>query len=89
MKAAQVERYDGTVRVAEIAEPELIDPTDVIVRIAGAGVCRTDVHIVDGGRVARAGRHMVGIPLCLMRPVRAWRCTKEAWPPTNQGVGVL
>ncbi len=48
MRAAQVAAYGKPVSVNEVAEPELRDPTDVIVRVAGAGVCRTDVHIVHG-----------------------------------------
>jgi propanol-preferring alcohol dehydrogenase/NAD+-dependent secondary alcohol dehydrogenase Adh1 len=27
----------------------IVDPYDVIVRIAGAGICRTDLHVLDGG----------------------------------------
>jgi D-arabinose 1-dehydrogenase-like Zn-dependent alcohol dehydrogenase len=34
--------------VVEVPEPELRGPLDVIVRIAGAGVCRTDLHLVEG-----------------------------------------
>jgi D-arabinose 1-dehydrogenase-like Zn-dependent alcohol dehydrogenase len=32
----------------EVEKPAVRDPTDVIIRIAGAGVCRTDIHILDG-----------------------------------------
>ena len=31
-----------------MADPKIVKPTDVIVRIGGAGVCRTDLHIVEG-----------------------------------------
>jgi D-arabinose 1-dehydrogenase-like Zn-dependent alcohol dehydrogenase len=48
MRAAQVLAYGKPVSVNEVAEPELTDPTDVIVRVGGAGVCRTDVHILQG-----------------------------------------
>src|SRR2546429_871472 len=48
MRAAQVLSYGKPVALAEVAEPELHDPYDVIVRIAGAGICRTDIHILDG-----------------------------------------
>ena len=33
---------------ASIDEPKITGPLDVIVRIGGAGVCRTDLHIIEG-----------------------------------------
>jgi D-arabinose 1-dehydrogenase-like Zn-dependent alcohol dehydrogenase len=36
------------VTTAEVAEPEITEPDDVVVRVAGAGICRTDLHIVQG-----------------------------------------
>ena len=30
------------------AEPKITGPLDVIVRIGGAGLCRTDLHIIEG-----------------------------------------
>jgi 2-desacetyl-2-hydroxyethyl bacteriochlorophyllide A dehydrogenase len=38
----------GEVRVEDVAEPELLDPTDVIVRIEASGVCGSDLHIYHG-----------------------------------------
>ncbi|OLE25749.1 MAG: hypothetical protein AUG44_15070 [Actinobacteria bacterium 13_1_20CM_3_71_11] len=48
MRSAQVLAYGKPVSITEVAEPTVRDPHDVIVRIAGAGVCRTDVHILHG-----------------------------------------
>ncbi len=48
MKAAQVFAYGQPIRLVEVPEPVTVDPHDVIVRIAGAGICRTDLHILDG-----------------------------------------
>ncbi|WP_428377804.1 NAD(P)-dependent alcohol dehydrogenase [Lichenicoccus sp.] len=54
MKAAILEKYDEAltseqfVRYTDVADPKLEGPSDVIVRIGGAGVCRTDLHIVEG-----------------------------------------
>jgi D-arabinose 1-dehydrogenase-like Zn-dependent alcohol dehydrogenase len=48
MKAAQVVAYGRPVELVEVPEPEIVDPHDVIVRIAGAGICRTDLHILQG-----------------------------------------
>ncbi|MDQ3506396.1 MAG: NAD(P)-dependent alcohol dehydrogenase [Actinomycetota bacterium] len=53
MKAARVHKYDesvpaGSVVVEEVAEPRIENPMDVIVKVGGAGLCRTDIHIVEG-----------------------------------------
>ncbi|MGH2902558.1 MAG: alcohol dehydrogenase catalytic domain-containing protein [Solirubrobacteraceae bacterium] len=38
----------GEVLVADVPEPELIDPTDAIVKIEATGVCGSDLHIYHG-----------------------------------------
>jgi NAD+-dependent secondary alcohol dehydrogenase Adh1 len=48
MKAVRVHGYKQAPSVDEIAQPDLQDHDDVIVRVGGSGVCRTDLHIVDG-----------------------------------------
>ena len=54
MKAAVLHGYDEAlagesfVTYEDVADPKIAAPTDVIVRIGGAGVCRTDLHIVEG-----------------------------------------
>lgn len=54
MKAAVLHNYDETlkrsdlVRYEDVPEPTIEKPTDVIVRIGGAGVCRTDLHVIEG-----------------------------------------
>ena len=54
MKAAVLHRYDEKLTSAQfvtyedVPDPKITKPTDVIVRIGGAGVCRTDLHIVEG-----------------------------------------
>jgi NAD+-dependent secondary alcohol dehydrogenase Adh1 len=53
MRAVQVIGYGERARVTEVEEPKVVDPHDVVVRIAGAGICRTDVHIL-GGQLAEA-----------------------------------
>ncbi len=47
MKAARLFEYHKPLGVVDVPEPRIAAPTDVIVRIAGAGVCRTDLHLVD------------------------------------------
>ena len=54
MKAAVLHNYDESltrdefVRYEDVTDPTIESPTDVIVRIGGAGVCRTDLHVVEG-----------------------------------------
>ncbi|MBE7188034.1 NAD(P)-dependent alcohol dehydrogenase [Jatrophihabitans endophyticus] len=48
MKAVRVHGYHEKVVVDEVPEPTIDGPMDVIVKIGGAGVCRTDLHIIEG-----------------------------------------
>jgi NAD+-dependent secondary alcohol dehydrogenase Adh1 len=48
MKAVRVHAYHVDPSIDDIAEPKIEGPLDVIVRIGGAGVCRTDLHILEG-----------------------------------------
>jgi NAD+-dependent secondary alcohol dehydrogenase Adh1 len=54
MKAARLHQFDETLsrrellRVEEVPEPNVQGPDDVIVRVGGAGLCRTDLHIIEG-----------------------------------------
>ena len=36
------------VRIDNVADPELVDPTDVIVRITATAICGSDLHLLDG-----------------------------------------
>ena len=48
MKAVRLHHYHEQPTVEEVAEPKMTGPLDVIVRIGGAGLCRTDLHIIEG-----------------------------------------
>jgi NAD+-dependent secondary alcohol dehydrogenase Adh1 len=48
MKAVRVHEYHADPSLDEIPEPVIQGPLDVVVRIGGAGVCRTDLHILEG-----------------------------------------
>jgi NAD+-dependent secondary alcohol dehydrogenase Adh1 len=48
VKAVRLHAYNKTPVVEEVPEPTVKDPFDVIVKIGGAGVCRTDLHIILG-----------------------------------------
>lgn len=51
MKAARIFEYNKpfaeAVKLVDVPDPKITGPFDVIVKIAGAGVCRTDIHIVQ------------------------------------------
>jgi len=48
MKAVRLHEYNKSPVVDDVAEPTISGPFDVIVKIGGAGVCRTDLHIILG-----------------------------------------
>ena len=48
MRAVQVVGYHQDLQMHEVDVPEATGPFDVVVRIGGAGVCRTDLHILEG-----------------------------------------
>ena len=48
MRAVRVHDYHQPPVVEEVPEPTISGPLDVIVKIGGAGVCRTDLHILEG-----------------------------------------
>jgi len=48
MKAARLFSYDKPLRIVDTDMPRIVNSTDVLVRITGAGVCHTDLHVVEG-----------------------------------------
>ncbi|HEY2176694.1 MAG TPA: NAD(P)-dependent alcohol dehydrogenase [Mycobacteriales bacterium] len=48
MKAVRLHGYHQQPVVEDVPEPKVEGPLDVVVKIGGAGVCRTDLHIIDG-----------------------------------------
>jgi len=48
MRAVRVHRYHEDPTLDEIDQPKVSGPLDVIIKIGGAGVCRTDLHILEG-----------------------------------------
>jgi NAD+-dependent secondary alcohol dehydrogenase Adh1 len=48
VKAVRLHEFHATPVVDDVPEPTITGPMDVIVKIGGAGVCRTDLHIIDG-----------------------------------------
>jgi NAD+-dependent secondary alcohol dehydrogenase Adh1 len=54
MKAAVLHKYDESLTASnwvtyeDVPDPKITKPTDVLVKIGGAGVCRTDLHVIEG-----------------------------------------
>jgi NAD+-dependent secondary alcohol dehydrogenase Adh1 len=48
VKAVRIHKFHDTPVIDEVPEPRVTSPFDVIVKIGGAGVCRTDLHIIEG-----------------------------------------
>ena len=69
MKAARLHGYHEHLKLQEIAEPTITDPHDVIVRIGGAGLCRTDLHIQEGQWAEKSG---VQLPYTLGHENAGW-----------------
>ena len=69
MRAVQVVGYHTKLQPTEVPEPQVQGPLDVIVRIGGAGVCRTDLHILEGQWEAKSG---VGLPYTIGHENAGW-----------------
>ncbi len=69
MKAVRLHHYEELPKVEEVDEPKITGPFDVIVRIGGAGLCRTDLHIIEGQWADRSG---VTLPYTLGHENAGW-----------------
>jgi NAD+-dependent secondary alcohol dehydrogenase Adh1 len=69
MIAARLHRYHDPLEVESVAEPQIRDPHDVIVRMGGAGLCRTDLHIQEGQWAEKSG---VELPYTLGHENAGW-----------------
>ncbi|GHO91901.1 alcohol dehydrogenase [Reticulibacter mediterranei] len=69
MKAVRLHRYNEHPVIEEVAEPKITSPHDVIVRVGGAGLCRTDLHIIEGQFREKSG---VTLPYTLGHENAGW-----------------
>src|SRR5579872_3126528 len=69
MKAVRLHQYQQQPKVEEVPEPKITGPWDVIVRIGGAGLCRTDLHIIEGQWAEKSG---VTLPYTLGHENSGW-----------------
>ena len=50
MRALKCDASKGELSLEEVAVPEILNTDDVIIRVAYAGLCGTDLHIMSVGR---------------------------------------
>jgi NAD+-dependent secondary alcohol dehydrogenase Adh1 len=55
MKAVRLHSYHKQPVIEEVPEPKATGPFDVVVKIGGAGVCRTDLHIIEEQWAEKSG----------------------------------
>jgi NAD+-dependent secondary alcohol dehydrogenase Adh1 len=69
MRAVRLSGYHKQPSVEEVPQPTVKGPLDVVVKIGGAGVCRTDLHIIEGQWADRTG---VPLPYTLGHENAGW-----------------
>jgi NAD+-dependent secondary alcohol dehydrogenase Adh1 len=69
MKAVQVIEYDEPPVLVDVPDPQITGPLEVIVKIGGAGVCRTDLHILEGQWKEKSG---VALPYTIGHENAGW-----------------
>ncbi|MDQ1734236.1 MAG: NAD+-dependent secondary alcohol dehydrogenase Adh1 [Pseudonocardiales bacterium] len=83
MKAVQLGKYHSAPELQDVADPKISGPLDVIVKIGGAGVCRTDLHIIEGQWEPKTG---VELPYTLGHENAGW-VVEVGSAVTNVAVG--
>ena len=48
MRAVRVHQYREDPHLDDVDEPTVVGPWDVIVEVGAAGLCRTDLHVIEG-----------------------------------------
>ncbi len=69
MRAVRVVGYHQPLELDDVPAPEITGPHDVIVKIGGAGVCRTDIHILEG---QWAEKSQVALPYTIGHENAGW-----------------
>jgi predicted TIM-barrel fold metal-dependent hydrolase len=85
MKAVRLHTYHQQPVIEDVPEPKATEPFDVVVRIGGAGVCRTDLHIIEEQWAAKSS---VTLPYTIGHENAGWveevgYVDKAIFQPTN------
>lgn len=87
MKAVRLHEYTKRPVVEEVQDPKVQGPLDVLVEIGGAGLCRTDLHIVEGQWADKSG---VRLPYTIGHENAGWvRETGSAVTNVSPGDAVI
>ena len=73
----------GDVRVQDVAEPKVVDPTDVVLKITTSAVCGSDLHQYHGrgGALVQTG--------AVMGVTSSWARSKTSvWRSSRCGVAI-
>ncbi|ADJ46103.1 alcohol dehydrogenase [Amycolatopsis mediterranei S699] len=83
MKAVRLQKYHQHPVIEDVLQPRATGPFDVVVKIGGAGVCRTDLHIIEEQWAEKSG---VELPYTIGHENAGW--VHEVGPAvTNVEVG--
>ena len=69
MRAVRVTGYHAPLQMDDVPDPQVTGSHDVVVRIGGAGVCRTDLHILEGQWAEKSG---VALPYTIGHENAGW-----------------
>ncbi|WP_299052532.1 NAD(P)-dependent alcohol dehydrogenase [uncultured Nocardioides sp.] len=69
MRAVRVVGYHQDLQMDDVPMPEVSGPMDVVVKIGAAGVCRTDLHILEGQWEEKSG---VALPYTIGHENAGW-----------------
>ncbi|MDQ3782406.1 MAG: NAD(P)-dependent alcohol dehydrogenase [Actinomycetota bacterium] len=69
MKAIRLHAYEQQPVLEDVPDPSISGPLDVIVEIGGSGLCRTDLHIIEG---QWADKSNVALPYTLGHENAGW-----------------
>jgi NAD+-dependent secondary alcohol dehydrogenase Adh1 len=69
MRSVRVVGYHQPLQMQEVPVPEVTGPFDVVVKIGGAGVCRTDLHVLEGQWEQKSG---VSLPYTIGHENAGW-----------------
>jgi D-arabinose 1-dehydrogenase-like Zn-dependent alcohol dehydrogenase len=62
IRAARIHRYNSPLIMDDIKRPVISSPGEVVVRVGAAGLCHSDLHLIDGLHNANITGRAVIIP---------------------------
>lgn len=72
MKSALLSAYHRDFDLATVGDPVISSPTDVIVKVGAAGICRTDLHMQEGQLAAVQESAGIRLPFTCGHETAGW-----------------